>query len=122
MHTTNYANTFIAVAEDSTSERSTQPPEKPGNPSIASRTWRMMAEHPYRYTSDDVIFTVWADRKGIPEDERDAARTAVLQQGTTVPARIRPWQEIWLGYPPRCRGARGALRSGNAAIPGTGQR
>ena len=81
MHTTNYANTFIAVAEDSTAERGIAPPEKADNPSIAFRTWRMIAEHPYRYTSDDVIFTVWADRKGIPADEREAARATFFNKG-----------------------------------------
>jgi hypothetical protein len=81
MHTTNYANTFIVVAEDSAADCGVAPPEKAENPSIASRTWRMIAERPYRYTSDDVIFTVWADRQGIPEDERDAARAEFFNKG-----------------------------------------
>jgi len=81
MHTTNYANTFIAIAEDSTAECGVAPPEKDGNPSIASRTWRMIAEEPYAHTSDDVIFTVWADRKGIPEGDRAAAREAFFSKG-----------------------------------------
>jgi len=41
----------------------------------------MIAQHPYRYTSDDVIFTVWADRKGIPEAEREAARATFFSKG-----------------------------------------
>ena len=81
MHTTNYANTLIIAAEDSAAERGIAPPEKAENPSIASRTWRMIAEHPYRYTSDDVIFTVWADRKGIPDGERETARATFFSKG-----------------------------------------
>jgi hypothetical protein len=81
MHTTNYTNTLIAVAEDSTAECGIMPPEKEGNPSIASRIWRMISEHPYTYTSDDVIFTVWADRKEIPEGEREAARAEFFSKG-----------------------------------------
>ncbi len=81
MHSTNYRNTFIVIAEDSAAECGTAPPEKVENPSIASRTWRMIAEQPYAHTSDDVIFTVWADRKGIPADERDVARAQFFAKG-----------------------------------------
>lgn len=34
----------------------------------------MIAEHPYEFTSAEVIFTAFADRHGISEDERAAAR------------------------------------------------
>ena len=80
-HTTNYADTFICIAEDSTAGTGTPPPEKADNPSIASRTYRMISEHPYRYTSDDVVFTVHADRKQIPEAEREDARAAFFSKG-----------------------------------------
>lgn len=36
----------------------------------------MIASQPYEFTSGDVIFTVFADRHGIPEHERTAARAA----------------------------------------------
>ena len=81
MHSTNYTGTFIAIADDSTAEQGIAPPEKADNPSIASRTWRMIAEAPYAHTSDDVIFTVWADRQGIPDAERDAAREEFFARG-----------------------------------------
>jgi hypothetical protein len=41
----------------------------------------MIQEQPYRFTSDDVLFTVYADRKGIPEGERAAAREAYFSKG-----------------------------------------
>lgn len=81
MHSTVYKNTFIAIAEDSSAERGVAPPEKAENPSVAARTWRMIAENPYRYTSDDVIFTVWADRQGIAEEDREAAREEFFSKG-----------------------------------------
>lgn len=81
MHTTNYRETFIVVAEDSAAERGTVPPVKVEKPSIASRTWKLIAEHPYEYTSDDVIFTVWADRNEIPENERQEAREVFFSKG-----------------------------------------
>ena len=81
MHSTNYSDTFIVIADDSAAAQGVPPPEKSDNPSVASRTWRAIAEHPYEYTSDDVIFTVWADRQGIPEGDRDAAREEFFAKG-----------------------------------------
>jgi len=71
-----YADTFIAVADDCAASAGTPPPFNPENPSVAARTHQMIAEHPYEFTSGDVIFTVWADRHGIPDVERAAARAA----------------------------------------------
>lgn len=78
-HTTCYVDTFIAVAPDSTAPAGLIPPSGT-NPSVASRTFEMIADAPYRYTSDDVIFTVWADRNSIPEAERGAAREEFFSQ------------------------------------------
>lgn len=76
MGSTNYYDTFIGVADDGPAQEGTVPPLRGEQPSVALRSYRMIAEHPYRYTSDDVIFTVYADRQGIPEAERPAAREA----------------------------------------------
>lgn len=80
-HTTNYTQTLIALADDSTAEVAVRPPENAENQSIAFRTWQMVAEEPYQRTSDDVIFGVWADRKGIPQDARPAAREVFFSKG-----------------------------------------
>jgi len=80
-HTTNYINTFIAIAPDSQATYGTVPPLKEGNPSIVWRTWQMIAQHPYAYTSDDVIFGVYADRNAIPQGERPAAREKFFSKG-----------------------------------------
>ncbi|MDR7304376.1 DUF6157 family protein [Haloactinomyces albus] len=80
MERVDYADTFIAVAEDSQATQGTVPPRKPENPSIAARSYRLIAEHPYRFTSGDVLFTVFADRQEIPEEEREAARTEFYAQ------------------------------------------
>ncbi len=76
MGTTNYVDTFIGVAEDCPATAGTVPPTRGEQPTVARRTYSMIAEHPYRYTSDDVIFTVHADRQAIPEADRPAARKA----------------------------------------------
>lgn len=73
MPSTNYYDTFIAVAVDCPVVEGIQPPSRE-NPSIADRTYAMISRHPYEYTSDDVIFEVYADRHQIPEHERPSAR------------------------------------------------
>lgn len=80
MHSTNYVNTFIQVAEDCPAASATVPPQR-ATPSVAELTFRMIAEAPYRHTSDDVIFTVWADRRGVPEASRAAARQEFFAKG-----------------------------------------
>ena len=80
MHSANYFDTFNAVAADSDAVRGTVP-EETASPSIAYRTFRMVNDHPYRYTSDEVIFGVYADRKGIPGAERDEACRQFFSKG-----------------------------------------
>jgi hypothetical protein len=80
-HSTNYANTFIAIAPDSAATEGVVPPLKEGKPSVAWRTWQMIAQNPYKFTSDEVIFGVFAERNGIPPEERSAARDAFFSKG-----------------------------------------
>lgn len=76
-----YFNTFIAVAPDTTAATGIVPPERAPSPSVASRIWQLVANEPYRYTSGDVIFTVFADRAGIPAARRPAARVEYFSIG-----------------------------------------
>ncbi len=69
-----YVDTFIAVSDDSAATVGTIRPAKAENPSITSLTFEAIWRHPYRYTSGDVIFAVFTDRRGIPKEERAAAR------------------------------------------------
>lgn len=80
MHSTNYFNTFIEVAEDCPAAAASVPPER-ATASVAELTFRMISEAPYRHTSDDVVFTVWADRRGVPEADRDQAREQFFAKG-----------------------------------------
>ncbi|MDQ3987646.1 MAG: DUF6157 family protein [Actinomycetota bacterium] len=74
MDRVDYVDTFIAVADDSMATQGAVPPGTSDTPTVPARIFQMVAEHPYRYTSGDVIFTVYADRRGIPRQERAAAR------------------------------------------------
>lgn len=80
-HTTNYTNTLITIAPDSSATVGVEPPHKAENPSIAWRTWQMISANPYRYTSDDVIFGVYADRNAIAEADRPVARARFFSKG-----------------------------------------
>jgi Family of unknown function (DUF6157) len=80
VHTTNYIDTFIKVAPDSKAAEALPPP-RGAVPSVAARTFAMIHDAPYRHTSDDVLFTVWADRRGLPEAERPAAREVFFSKG-----------------------------------------
>jgi hypothetical protein len=69
MHTTNYFNTFIEVAEDCPTVSAEIPPMKGEEKTIAHLQFDMIMHHPYRYTSDEVIFAIHAQRKDLPNDE-----------------------------------------------------
>lgn len=78
MDPVDYTDTFIVCADDCPAVKGEVPP---GAESIVSRTWLMIGDHPYRYTSGDVIFTVHADRQGILEPGRSAARKEFYARG-----------------------------------------
>lgn len=75
MHTTNYKDTFITVAADSSATRGIEPAAR-SKPTVASLCYELIRDNPYKYTSDDVLFTVYAARNDIPMAEREGARKA----------------------------------------------
>ena len=81
MKSTNYFNTFIEIAEDSAAQAGQIPPRKGDKKSVANLQFEMLYEHPYQFTSDDVLFSVFATRKEIPDDELDEQRTSFFSKG-----------------------------------------
>ena len=81
MGTTNYADTFIRVAEDCPAQEAQEPPVGGTAPTIAALQHRLIADHPYEFTSDDVLFTVHAIRRGIPDEARAGEREAFFARG-----------------------------------------
>lgn len=79
-HTTNYYSTLILPSEDCPVAQSEIPPVKK-LPTVANRQFEMMASRAYRFSSDDVLFTVFADKADIPEQERSAARADFFSKG-----------------------------------------
>lgn len=81
MHSTNYFNTLIEVAEDCPITAAEAPPVRDDKQSVANLQYDLISEAPYRFTSDDVIFTVHADRAGIPEQDRATERERFFSKG-----------------------------------------
>ena len=80
-HTTNYQNTFITIAEDSTATEGEIPPVKTDKKTVANIQFDMVSKHPYKFTSDDVLFQVYAERKDLTEGEMEEARKDFFSKG-----------------------------------------
>ncbi len=81
IHTTNYENTFIEIAEDCPAISGEIPPAKSDAKSVANMQFEMINKHPYKFTSDDVLFQVYADRNDLSKSEYPAARELYFSKG-----------------------------------------
>lgn len=81
IHTTNYFNTFIQVAEDCPAASGEMPPVKGDNRTVANIQFDMIKEHPYKYSSDDVLFQVFADKNDLLKKEYPAEREKFFSKG-----------------------------------------
>jgi len=80
-HTTNYFNTFIEIAEDCPIDQAEIPPLKGDAKSVANLQFEMINKNPYKFSSDDVLFQVFVDRKEILKEEIATARKAFFSKG-----------------------------------------
>ncbi len=80
VHSTNYYNSFIEVAEDTKASCGTPPPAKEKK-TVAEMQYELIAKNPYKYTSDDVLFRVFADRNDLTEAEYEEARLQFFSKG-----------------------------------------
>lgn len=80
-HTTNYTDAFILIADDSPVAWGEVPPVKGNKRTAANIQFEMIRKHPYRYTSDDVIFEVYAQKNDLTKAGYKAARTAFFSKG-----------------------------------------
>jgi len=68
----NYIETFITVADDSPTDKSIVPEERSGKKTVALIQYELLAEHPYKYTQEDVLFQTHVRHKEIPATELKA--------------------------------------------------
>ncbi len=81
MHTTNYFNTLIEIAEDCPVTSGEIPPVKGDKISIANMQYDMLINHPYEFTSDDVIYSIFAKRNDISDTEWEEQRNVFFSKG-----------------------------------------
>lgn len=80
MHSTNYTNTLIEIAEDCPAKAGEIPPVK-SKKSVANLQYDLLIDHPYQFTSDDVLFSVFATRKEIVEEDLEDQRAQFFSKG-----------------------------------------
>ena len=81
MHSTNYFNTFIEIAEDCPVNQGEVPPIRGEKKSIANLQFEMLYDHPYEFTSDEVLFSVFAQRKQISKRDWEEVRINYFSKG-----------------------------------------
>jgi hypothetical protein len=68
MTTTNYYDTFIAIADDCPVTAAEIPPVK-DPASVAQLQYDMLKDSPYAYTSDDVLYATNGERRSLSREE-----------------------------------------------------
>jgi hypothetical protein len=81
VHTTNYRNTFIEVADDCPVSAAEIPPVKGDKKTVANITFEMVSKNPYKFTSDDVLFHVFAHKNDLTEAELEEGRRQFFSKG-----------------------------------------
>lgn len=80
-HSTNYYNAFIEVAEDCPALQGEIPQAKGDKKTVALMQFEKIAKHPYVYTSDDLLFGIFAERGELGEAELEAEREKFFSKG-----------------------------------------
>ena len=81
VHTTNYFDTFIEVADDCPAVTGQIPPVNANAPSIATIQFELISQHPYAFTSDEIIFRVYAIRNDLAASDYAIAKKEFFSKG-----------------------------------------
>ncbi|MFK7694880.1 DUF6157 family protein [Paenibacillus sp. HJGM_3] len=81
----NYYNTFIKVAADCPASEATVPPDKKETKTKAGIEYDLIANHPYGYTQEEVMFETHVRHKGITPEELEARGTQIRDEFFQVP-------------------------------------
>lgn len=65
----NYYNTFITVAADCPAVRGTVPPDKKDGKTKPGIEYALVAEQPYGYTQEELLYEVHIRHKGVSQEE-----------------------------------------------------
>lgn len=81
IHTTNYFNTLIEIADDCPVTKSEIPEAKAGKPTVASKQYDLLSKSPYKWTSDELLFRIYTEKNDLVESEYPAAREHFFSKG-----------------------------------------
>jgi len=81
IHSTNYSDTFIKIAEDCPAASGEIPPTRGGTTTVAKMQFDLVSKNPYKFTSDDVLFQVYADRNDLRKSGYEEARQQFFSKG-----------------------------------------
>ncbi len=80
VHSTNYIDTLIEVAEDTKVFQGNIPPTR-DKKTIAEMQYELITQFPYTYTSDELLFKIYADRNEVTEAEYQEAKNSFFSKG-----------------------------------------
>jgi len=81
LHTTNYKDTFIQIADDCPCPVGEVPPSRGESRTVANIQFDMISKNPYKYTSDDVLFQIYAIKHDLSREEYKQAREKFFAKG-----------------------------------------
>lgn len=81
MKSTNYFDTLIEVAEDCPATTGEAPPIRGNKKSVANLQFEMLHGHPYEFTSDEVLFAVYATRQGFAAEALETQKAMFFSKG-----------------------------------------
>lgn len=81
IHTTNYFDTFIEVAPDTKATAGTPPITRGDKKTVAALQYEIIRNAPYQFTSDDVLFQVFAYRYDLLKTEHPQHRADFFSKG-----------------------------------------
>ena len=69
----NYLRAVILVAEDCPAKEPVIPALRNGKPTVAAIQYALLADHPYRYTQEDILFETYLTQNELRPGEREKA-------------------------------------------------
>jgi hypothetical protein len=81
MTTTNFTNTFIAVADDCPVTSAEIPVKKGGKETAATLQFEMIRNNPYKYDSDAILFNVYATKNELTKSALKEEKEKFFSKG-----------------------------------------
>lgn len=80
-HTTNYTSTLIEIAEDSPVSKALIQVVKNEKKTVANYQFEKLSKKPLKYTSDELLFEIFAERNDISPSEIEGEKEKFFSKG-----------------------------------------